>query len=116
MPGLVKVWVVLAPQSVDTICLSDHSFDHFWLVMRQIVRNIKHYVADEVPYRRNSLRCDVAEAEMINSWIEFAILTHHRRTPVFKGESSAPVYLIKESALSFIGPLHETYRKNHNSS
>ena len=62
---LFETCVVLAPKPIHSVGLSYHGLDHFWLVMRKIIRNIKHDITDEISHRRNSLRCDIFETVLV---------------------------------------------------
>lgn len=43
---LLEARVVSAPQSIDAIGFLDDGLDHPWLVVRKVVRDIEHDVAD----------------------------------------------------------------------
>ena len=61
----LKAWIVSTPQAIHSICLFDNCFNHLFLVMRKIVWNVQHDIADEIPYSRNRLGRDVLQIELI---------------------------------------------------
>ncbi len=45
----LETGIVLAPQSIDSIGFTNYRFDHLRLVMREIIGDVKHHVADQIP-------------------------------------------------------------------
>jgi len=59
---LLEAGVVPAPETVDAIGFFDDRLDHLWLVVREIVRDVEHDVADQVPYCRYGFGSDVLQS------------------------------------------------------
>lgn len=45
--GILKAWVVPAPQAIDSVRLFNDCFNHLLLVVRKIVRNVQHDIANK---------------------------------------------------------------------
>jgi len=92
---LLKAWIILAPKSVDTICLGDDCFYHFLLVVAQIIRNVKHHVTDQISDCRNTRRRDIVQGELIDIgvWLIWVIFFDS-----FKCQIMSPIDLNRKSA------------------
>lgn len=56
---LLKSRVVLAPKAIYTISFFSDGLEYLRLVMRKIIRDIKHDITDQRPNSRNGLWDDI---------------------------------------------------------
>ena len=66
---LLKPRIVDAPQAVDPISLMNDSLNHLWFVVREVIRDIKHDIADQTPDRWYRLWGNILKTELILGWI-----------------------------------------------
>ncbi len=59
LTSLVETGVVSTPQSIHTVGLLYDGFDHHGFVMGEVVWDIQHDVADQIPNRRYRFGSDV---------------------------------------------------------
>ena len=62
---IFEAWIVLDPKAVDPVGLSYDSFDHLALVVREVVGDIEHHVANEVAHCRKGLSSNVFQRELV---------------------------------------------------
>lgn len=87
-----EAWVVTAPQAVDTIGFLDNGFNHLRFVIREIVWNIEHDIADKIPYGWDGVCGNVTKGETVRQvvrlarrfrrWFRTNIVESQPRTPV----------------------------------
>lgn len=62
---IIEAWVVTTPQAVDTIGFFDNRLNHLRFVIREIIWNVEHNIADQVSYGWDSVCGDIIEREVV---------------------------------------------------